>query len=194
MDTAGSTGSARLGDDPDAIEYTTEYVRRLLAEAVFIYAAIENPGGSVILTNSGLIDADRTYEYSSRIGNPFHLDLIDLMQKMDTELSKGERDSLIAWASGLTQKQAAIYLQATGSTKLLKGDAIRKRRERGIKDLTESFNEEENDRATGEDSIVSAGEVSEESQPASGDNPTQEWNLERASSGARERTRITRIV
>lgn len=128
-----NTNDDIFGEDPEIIHYTNHYVRRLLAEAVYVYAKLENPGGSVILTSTGLIDADRTYEYTSQIGNPFHLDLIDLKQKMK-ELSKKERDALLAWAEGLTPLQAARYLHATGPV------ALRKRRERGVAALTESFN------------------------------------------------------
>jgi hypothetical protein len=143
-------------EDPEVINYTNNYVRRLLAEAVYVYAKLYNPGGSVILTSTGLIDADRTYEYTSMIGNPFHLDLIELMEKMGC-LSKKEQEALWAWAEGLTPAQAAQYLHSRGSV-TIKADALRKRRERGIHTLTESFNEEE--KVTGEngqDSPVSSG-------------------------------------
>ena len=140
MDDTHSTSSTQIGVDPDAIQYTSHYVRRLLAEAAYVYAAIENPGGSVILTQTGIIDADRGYEYSSQIGNQFHLDLIDLQEQMKI-LSKGERDSLITWANGLTAFEAAQYLHSTGSVNL--ENAVRKRRQRGIERLTKGFNEQE---------------------------------------------------
>lgn len=148
--------SNRLGGDPDELKYTNHYVRRLLAEAAYIYCKLENPGGSVILTSTGLIDADRTYEYSSQIGNPFHLDLIDLQVKMKS-LSKKERDALIAWAEGLSTADAAQYLHASGPV------AIRKRRERGIHSITEEFNGQRAVASTtGEDSVVSSGESTQE--------------------------------
>jgi hypothetical protein len=167
---ADSTSSTRLGDDPDAILYTTDYVRKLLAEAVYVYAAIENQGGSIILNASGIIDSERPVGYSSRIGNSFHLDIIDLRKMMDTHLSKGERDSLIAWANGLTAREAAIYLSATGSPKLLKESAVRKRRERGVTAITEGFNDKEEDtRTIGEDSELLVDEGRKEQGSTTGD-------------------------
>lgn len=151
MDTAHGSGGPEVGADPESIHLTNHYVRRLLAEATYIYCKLYNPGGSVILTSTGLIDADRTYEYSSQIGNPFHLDLIDLQVEMQS-ISKKERDALYAWAEGLTPIEAARYLHATGPV------ALRKRRERGIKALTEALNEGEDTQRVGEDSVVPSGE------------------------------------
>jgi hypothetical protein len=151
MDSDDRAGGTPLGADPEVIKYTNHYVRRLLAEYPYVYAALYNPGGSVILTSTGLIDADRTYEYTSQIGNPFHLDLIQLSIQME-QLSKKEREALYAWAEGLTPLEAARYLHATGPV------ALRKRRERGIHALRESFNDEKADReGTGTAGNVPAG-------------------------------------
>jgi hypothetical protein len=161
MDDTRGTSSTPLGSDPDAIEYTSGYVRRLLAEASYIYASLENPGGSVILNQTGIIDADRGYEYSSQIGNSFHLDLIDLQTQMK-ELSKGERDALVAWANGLTALEASQYLHSEGRVNL--ADTVRKRRQRGIERLARGFNEQEDKnkkRATSE--VGDAGDVSSDS-------------------------------
>jgi hypothetical protein len=181
--------SSRFGDDPDALRYTNHYVRRLLAEAAYIYCKLENPGGSVILTSTGLIDADRTYEYSSQIGNPFHLDLIDLQSKMRS-LSPKERQALLAWAEGLSPVEAARYLHATGPV------ALRKRRERGIRSITEDFNgEREVASTTGEDSGLPVGEKPQEERQAveegRGSQVSRHPEREKTETGLR--TRVRRI-
>jgi hypothetical protein len=154
----GSTRSNPLGQDPEAIKYTSQYVKRLLAESVYIYAKLTNPGGSVILTSTGLIDADRGYEYSSGIGNPFHLDLIELSEQMKV-LSKVEREALVTWAMGLTAFEAAQYLHATGGVNLERN--VQKRRERGYKHLTKVINEQDSkDRTTDSGEIGAIGDVS----------------------------------
>ncbi len=182
MDHIDSTSRTRLGDDPDVIKYTTEYVRRLLAEAAYVYAAIENQGGSVILTNTGLVNSDRTFDYSSQIGNQFHLDLIELQQLMDTVCSKGEKDALIAWANGLTQSQAAIYLQSTGGIKV-KGATLRKRRERGIHDLTDNMNEGQDPRTTRENRNIPIDALGKTIEHSTRFWPAKAWHLERKKNG-----------
>lgn len=114
--------------------YTTDYVRRLLVERVYIYAKLHNPGGSVILRASDIVDHDRPVGYSTEIGNTFHLDLIELEQRFQELVDEGlyskkEINALLTWADGLTSQQAADYLHARGAA------SVRKLRERGVKKL-----------------------------------------------------------
>lgn len=120
-------------------EYTTDYVKRLLIERRYIYAKLYNPGGSVILRASDIVDHDRPVGYSTEIGNTFHLDLIDLeteLQKLVDEkhCSKKEIQALLTWADGFTAQQAADYMHATGAVN------VRKLRSRGMRKLQEQIN------------------------------------------------------
>ncbi len=160
-----STSTYRTEVD-DPAKYTSHYVRRLLAERHHIRAKLENQGGSVILTATSRVDADRDIDYSGQIGNPFHLDLIELEMWM-SELTKGERDALEAWSDGMNTQQAAIYLNAKGSI-----SAIRKRRQRGIEHITGKANDQSgNDRHGG----YSAPRVRLTAEDLS----TPTWHLER---------------
>jgi hypothetical protein len=123
-DTLGTSGP--LGG------YTSDYVKRLLIERLYVYAKLYNPGGSIILRASDIVDHDRPVGYSTEIGNMFHLDLIEIQKELDSmleagEISKEELKALLTWADGMTSDQAANYLHSTG------GVAIRKRRERALK-------------------------------------------------------------
>ena len=190
MDNPVSANLPRLSvDDPDAIRYTNDYIRKLLAEAVYIYAKLQNPGGSIILTSTALIDADRGYEYSSDIGNVFHLDLIELSEQM-RRLSRKERDSLWAWAIGLSPQQAAMYLQARGTVRL-GPDAIRKRRQRSVNALTENLNVETTQSGeTGTASDV----LTEERRSPQQNTPKTGRNTGRTQDASGLKTRITRIT
>ena len=120
-------------------EYTTDYVKRLLIERRYIYAKLENPGGSVILRASDIVDHDRPVGYSTEIGNTFHLDLIDLeieLQRLVDEkhCSKKEIQAMLTWADGFTAQQAADYMHATGAVN------VRKLRSRGLRKLQEQIN------------------------------------------------------
>ena len=100
--------------EPEAIKYTSEYVRRLLLERHYIRAKLENPGGSVILTQSALPDFDRGgVEYSSEIGNSFHLDLIEIEDQL-SDLPKGQVDALLKYLDGYSSDEAAYYLGVKG--------------------------------------------------------------------------------
>ena len=149
-----------LGTSGPVGEITTEYVKRLLIERHYIYAKLHNPGGSIILRASDIVDHDRPVGYSTEIGNNFHLDLIELEHALDRLISEGtiskaEVDALLTWADGMNSQQAADFLHAKGSV------AIRKRRERGLKKVQDKLSESgENTRGT---SDGDAGERREES-------------------------------
>jgi len=116
--------------------YTTDYVKRLLIERLYIYAKLYNPGGSVILRASDIVDHDRPVGYSTEIGNVFHLDLIELDREFqrlveEKHCSKKEIQALMTWADGLTAKQAADYMHTRGAV------SVRKLRSRGLRKLQE---------------------------------------------------------
>jgi hypothetical protein len=122
--------------------FTTRYVRKLLIERHHIYAKLTNPGGSVILRASALVDVDRPLGYSSDIGNDFHLDMIALEELFDNLvddkiLTKKEIINLLVMLDGLDSRQAAHFLDAKGSV------SVRKIRERGVRKLTDGLNERE---------------------------------------------------
>lgn len=112
--------------------YNSDYMRKLLVERAYIRAKLENPGGSVILTGTAA-DTERADDYSGQIGNGFHLDLIEAETHLFA-LPADQRDALLMWANGVTAKQAAMFFSA-------KGTVFRKRRERGVKELTERMND-----------------------------------------------------
>lgn len=112
--------------------YNNDYMRRLLIERPYIRAKLENPGGSVIQTGV-TADTEALTEYSSQIGSSFHLDLIETEMQL-SDLPTEEQQVLLAWAEGMSAKQAALYFSA-------KGTAVRKRRERTISGLTQKMND-----------------------------------------------------
>ena len=136
MDNPTSTSDLVTSIEPDEIRFTPEYVKRLLVERHPIYAKLYNPGGSVILKSSDVVDHDRPLGYSTQIGNSFHLDLIELAKELQDAVDEGvitrsEVKAMLTWADGMTSAQAANYLHATGSSN------VRKLRERGKKKLQE---------------------------------------------------------
>jgi hypothetical protein len=129
----------QLRDEPEAIKYTSEYVRRLLLERHHIRAKLENPGGSIILTQSSLPDFERGgLDYSSEIGNSFHLDLIEIEDQL-SELPKGMVDTLLDYLDGYDSRSAAYYLGVRG------GVTIRQRRMRALERLMGMLNDRVND-------------------------------------------------
>jgi hypothetical protein len=115
-------------------DFTTAYIKRLLIERRYIYEKLYNPGGSIILRASDIVDHDRPLGYSTEIGNNFHLDLIQLEQTLQSLIDEGvcskkEVNAIITWVDGMSSQQAADYLQAKG------GVSVRKLRERATKKL-----------------------------------------------------------
>jgi hypothetical protein len=136
VDDITSTSDLVVSLEPDEIRFTPEYVKMLLVEARYVYARLYNPGGSVILRATDIVDHDRPLGYSTQIGNAFHLDLIELAKELQDAVDEGtitrsEVNAMLTWANGLTSQQAANYLHATGSS------SVRKLRERGKKKLQE---------------------------------------------------------
>jgi DNA-directed RNA polymerase specialized sigma24 family protein len=117
--------------------YNSDYLRKLLIERPKIRAKLLNPGGSVILTGTAA-STEQTTEYSSQIGSGPHLDLVEMEMQL-AELPEEQRNALIAWAEGVTPREAAMYFSA-------KGAVLRKRRERGVKALADKMNDEGSER------------------------------------------------
>ena len=137
-DTDSARRTTLVEREPWAVRLTSDYVKRLLLERHHIYAKLYNPGGSIILTASGIIDADRDVDYSSQIGSSFHLDLIDLEQRLQRLIdekvcTKKEMEAVLTWLDGMNAVQAASYLNVR------KPATIRKRRERGLKKISEAL-------------------------------------------------------
>lgn len=98
----------------------------------------------MILTATGRVDHDRGTDYSSEIGSSFHLDLVELDEKLESMVADGsmsikEYEALLSWADGMTSQQAAHFLYARGS---VPDDLIRKRKSRGVRKLVEGMNGE----------------------------------------------------
>lgn len=123
-------GPSRDGlGDPLALRRTPEYNKRLLIERPYIYAALHNQGASIVL-HGAAATTDAVSNYSSVIGNDYHLDLIELDTVLKEDFSKEERDALESWSSGMSSSQAAYYQD-------IKPTSIRKRRQRALEKLTE---------------------------------------------------------
>lgn len=117
-------------DEERAVRYTKAYLRRLLIERHHIRAKLSNPGGSVILMGVAA-SVENPVDYSSVVGNDFHLDLLEAEQVV-LELPAQTRAALLAWADGLSSRQAAEYFG-------VRPTALRKRRERALDTVAEEM-------------------------------------------------------
>jgi DNA-directed RNA polymerase specialized sigma24 family protein len=108
------------GDLP-VLRYTTDYFIRLLTERHAIRAALMDTGGSLILTGVAAT-TESTHRYSRRLGNPFHLDLLEA-EAIVQRLPKDQQLALLQSVDGMTAKESAYFAN-------VKPDAIRKRRQR----------------------------------------------------------------
>jgi hypothetical protein len=117
-----------LGNDytltePEVIKHQRDNVLRLLVERHHIWAKVYNPGGSVILTATDRVDHERPTGYRTEVGNPDHLDLIDLDKSIRDAmkqgvLSKQDLVSMLLWVDSMTDEQAAVYLHSKGSSRI----------------------------------------------------------------------------
>lgn len=110
------------------------YIRKLLVERFYIYAKLFNPGGSIILRASDIVDHDRPTGYSTEIGNNYHLDLIELEQGFNKLMKEGtltrkEAQAILAWSQDLSPQQAAEYIHSKGNV------SLRQMRSRGMAKL-----------------------------------------------------------
>lgn len=124
--------------DPEAVQWTTDYLKKLLIERHSIRAAIENPGGSIIAGGvAQAADADQLPSYSSVVGNDAHLDLLEAETEVNT-LNPRDRMELLAWCDGLTPKQAAHFANIKGGKVRGSGtEAARKRLQRTVQQVVE---------------------------------------------------------
>lgn len=119
--------------DPEAVRWTSRYLKRLIIERFAIRAALENPGGSLILGVAQKVDTDMTDEYSSMIGNDMHLDLVDAEDVLLDELTTEELHRFLIWCDGLPPNTAAEY-------RSMKPGTIRKRGARAAEKVVEVLN------------------------------------------------------
>lgn len=124
---------SELDSQPD--NYTTGYLRRLIAERGQIRAALYNHGGSII-THGSSLDLEGQDVYSSQIGNDFHVDLVEAERIMVAEMTPEQRDILLAWADGISEEEAASLVRVKP------GGALRMRRKRAIERLTDRMQDD----------------------------------------------------
>lgn len=97
-----------LDTTPRSVYWTSAYLKRLLIERHSIRAQLENPGGSVIVNSARKVEMDAMMDYSTVIGNDYHLDLLDAEQVVN-DLNVRERVRLLQWCDGLPVRVAAEY-------------------------------------------------------------------------------------
>lgn len=115
------------------VNYTTAYLRRLIAERSYIRAALYNHGGSII-TRGVSLDLEGQDQYTSQIGNDYHLDLVTAEDIIGTDMPKEQRDTLLQWAEGVDEKTANELARSTAQPK---SRVVHMRRKRAIERLTE---------------------------------------------------------
>lgn len=147
--------------EPAVVRRSSDYVRKLIVAWPYVYAALYNQGGSIILQGHAA-DTESTETYSSVIGSSIHNDLIELIQAMES-LSKSEQTALFAWGQDLKPTDAANLLKTKGGKiKLVSQEAYRQRRSRAIKKVTEVLDGESGTRGNGGHASGSRRETSED--------------------------------
>lgn len=119
------------------LSFATRYMRRLFADRDYIRAAIMNPGGSVILTGVSR-DLEGADEYSSQLGNDYHLDLIQAELEI-TNNCPHHQDApkftakqiavILNWAGGLSQEEAersGLLSQSPGALRRYRSHTVGK--------------------------------------------------------------------
>jgi hypothetical protein len=102
--------------EPPVTRKTIDYFIKLLSERFAIRAALENPGGSVILTNvASRTETEASAHYSSMLGSDIHLDLIEA-GLIVASLSKQDQKDLLQWIDRLPSAEAARYAGVKAST------------------------------------------------------------------------------
>lgn len=97
--------------------FATRYMRRLIADRDHIRSAILNPGGSVILTGVTRY-LEGTDEYSSQLGNDYHLDLLQAeieitnncphKEHQEQPFTDKQRAVLFDWAANVSEQEAKL--------------------------------------------------------------------------------------
>jgi hypothetical protein len=122
-----------LDTTPRSVYITSAYLKRLLIERHAIRGQLENPGGSVIVNAARKVEMDALMDYSTVIGNDYHLDLLDAEQVVN-DLNPKERVRLLQWCDGLPVRVAAEYAGVRPS-------AIRMMRKRTIDKAVKELND-----------------------------------------------------
>lgn len=145
-DRSGTRGIVyeEIGQHP--VNYTTQYLRRLIAERAYIRAALYNHGGSII-THGSSLDLEGQDVYTSQIGNDFHLDLVEAEKIIAAEMSPQQRDTLIEWSLGVDERTANDLVRATNEPR---SRVMHMRRKRAIESLTEKMADGQLGRTSGE--------------------------------------------
>jgi hypothetical protein len=109
--------------EPEVVRHQRDNVLRLLVERHHIRAKVENPGGSVIMTATDRVDHERPTGYSTEMGNPDHLDLLDLDVSIREAiraggLTKMEVHNMLRWVDSMTDDQAAHFMHSRGSSRI----------------------------------------------------------------------------
>lgn len=129
--------------EPEVVGWTTEYLLRLLIERHYIRSALENPGGSIIVSATRAAEADQLSTYQSFIGNGFHLDLLSAEQQVNG-LELHERVELLAWCDGLNTREAAYLANIHGGRiRSTSPAATRKRRQRAAENVVEALTDDQ---------------------------------------------------
>jgi hypothetical protein len=127
--------------EPEVIWWTTDYLKSLLVERHYIRAALENPGGSIIVSATRAAEAEQLSTYQSVIGNGFHLDLLSAEEQVN-HLDPRERLELLAWCDGLNPREAAVFANIHfGRIRATSPTAIRKRRQRAVESVVEALHD-----------------------------------------------------
>jgi hypothetical protein len=121
------------------VNYTTAYLRRLIAERAYIRAALYNHGGSII-TRGVSLDLEGQDQYTSQIGNDYHLDLVSAEDIIAHDMPKEQRDTLMQWADGVDEKTANELARSTSAPK---SRVVHMRRKRALERLTEQMQDGE---------------------------------------------------
>lgn len=140
------------------VNYTTGYLRRLIAERPYIRAALYNHGGSIITSGISL-DLEGQDVYTSQIGNDYHLDLVEAEEIIAKQMTGDQRKVLLAWAEGVEDDLAAELMR-------IRPGALRKRRQRAAERLVEKMSGDEVHRGT-------SGRDTGAVQPGKSDTPTK---------------------
>jgi len=100
--------------DPQSVNWTSHYLKKLLIERHAIRAALEHPGGSIITAGPAqAADVNELPSYSGVIGNDYHLDLIEA-EKVVNKLEARDRIELLAWCDGLSPSEASQWANIKG--------------------------------------------------------------------------------
>lgn len=117
--------------------FASRYMRRLIADRDYIRSAVLNPGGSVVLTGVTRY-LEGTDEYSSQLGNDYHLDLLQAELEITNNcplhddappFTSKQIAVLLDWANALTEEEAqlsGLTTQTPGSLRRYRHHSVAK--------------------------------------------------------------------